>query len=315
MKVRIKHISHISDSPNTPARCNKRTGEIFINDSIWYDIEPQYRLFILLHEYAHILLQSSDEKKVDAWAFDKYISMGYPLTESVKALSTVLSGNNPEHYERTFLQLQRAKAINNKYNSMENAANNLSSYDGSIVDITNNWMNDYMSNDEYSGRYVEMISHLSDEELDELDRLDDIEEQNEGFLGLGKKARERRALRKTRRHEIRMARQERKTVRTVGTATAKENRTNAKVIKANANQTLANQGISTQSGVGHTIGQIASGLFGPNEAPIDDGGRYDAMSFDRPNNSGTRNTILYVVLGLLGAGVVGFAIWKFRKAR
>lgn len=109
--MRIYRVPHLDGNP-TPARCNRRTGEIWINESVWRDIEPQHRLFILLHELGHIELNTSNEIAVDNFAYNHYIQMGYPLTESVKALSRVLTGK-PGHTKRLQKQINRAKKTDN----------------------------------------------------------------------------------------------------------------------------------------------------------------------------------------------------------
>lgn len=96
----------------TPARCNRRTGEIYLNLNRWHEIEPAHRVFIILHEIGHIVLNSSDELAVDAWAQKQYIAHGYPLTESVRAITTVLKGCSIEQIERGKQALDYAKKIN-----------------------------------------------------------------------------------------------------------------------------------------------------------------------------------------------------------
>lgn len=117
-QISITHVPHLAGS-KTPARCNRRTGQIWINDSVWPGIDPAHRVFILLHEYGHIMLNSSDELEVDAFASDLYVKMGYSLTESVKALSRVLTGANPQHIDRVESQLNRVKAIDILHNSKQ----------------------------------------------------------------------------------------------------------------------------------------------------------------------------------------------------
>ena len=117
MEVSITHVPHLNGNP-TPARCNRRTGEIWINDSVWYTIPPAHRMFILLHEYGHIQLNTSDELAVDAFASKLYVQMGYSLTDSVKSLSRVLTGKSPQHIQRVAMQLKRAKEIDQKNQNM-----------------------------------------------------------------------------------------------------------------------------------------------------------------------------------------------------
>lgn len=121
MELRIYHVPDLDGNP-TPARCNRRTGEIWINDSVWYKIPPAHRMFILLHEYGHIALDSSDELEVDEFASKLYIQMGYSLNESVKSLSSVLSGKSPQHTKRVRNQLNRALEADKKNQTMCNTS-------------------------------------------------------------------------------------------------------------------------------------------------------------------------------------------------
>lgn len=77
-----------------------------------------------MHEEGHLVKGSRKESVADKYAFDRYVKKGYPLSESVFALSKVLSMNNPEHYWRVYWQLERAK----EYDYYERG--NLRAYDG-----------------------------------------------------------------------------------------------------------------------------------------------------------------------------------------
>ena len=93
----------------TPACVNRVTGLMLIDRKWWNTLPVEHRLFILLHEYAHFVLNTSDELKADKLAFELYAKMGHSLNESVKALTRVLSYTNSEHTERTLAQIERAK--------------------------------------------------------------------------------------------------------------------------------------------------------------------------------------------------------------
>lgn len=280
MSVKIVHIDQFGDSAS-PARCSRKKGVIYINDAVFSQLPPEHRLFVLLHEYGHIKLNTTAEFAVDKYASELYLKMGYPLSESVRSLSSVLSGTHPDHYARTKAQLDRAKTIDKKYN-MDKISTDIQAYDGNIIETTHTWMNDFID-----------VPH---EDLDD------------DFLGLGKKAQERRALRQERRYNIRMARQERKTIRSQGRADAKNTRALAKLAKQQAAQTLADQGISSNSGVGAAIGGIASGLLGG-------GGDDDyAMDYYPETETKSSNTWIYIAVGLVGAAIIGGLIYfKFKK--
>jgi hypothetical protein len=105
----VNNIIYVPDlGRNTPASINRRTGDIYINLKRWRNIAPEHRFFILLHELGHYVLQSTDEKAVDDWAFQQYVKAGGSLKQAVFALTDVLSGRSWEHVERIEHQLQRA---------------------------------------------------------------------------------------------------------------------------------------------------------------------------------------------------------------
>ena len=106
----ITKITHVPDLGNTPARVNRRTGEMYVSLRHMRAMPKEHRLFVMLHEQAHVELQTTDEMKADEKAFKEYADMGYSLNASVKALTRVLDGNNAEHHWRMYSQLQRAKA-------------------------------------------------------------------------------------------------------------------------------------------------------------------------------------------------------------
>lgn len=107
----ITKITTVPDLGNTPARVNRKTGEMILSRKHMRAMPKEHRLFVMLHEQAHVELQTTDELKADAHAFKKYAEMGYSLNASVKALTKVLNGENAEHHMRMYAQLQRAKAF------------------------------------------------------------------------------------------------------------------------------------------------------------------------------------------------------------
>ena len=93
----------------SPAKANRRTGVVYINENVWEFLPTNHKLFVLLHEEAHIILDSNDEDEADALAFKRYADLGHSLNDSVLALSKVLTMSQPQHYWRVYRQLQRAK--------------------------------------------------------------------------------------------------------------------------------------------------------------------------------------------------------------
>ncbi|MFD1632029.1 hypothetical protein [Pseudopedobacter beijingensis] len=119
MEIWAKGITKIIKVPDlgmTPARVNRRTGVMEISVRHMRNMPVAHRLFVMLHEQAHVELQTTDEVKADAYAFKKYADMGYSLKESVKALTKVLNDKNPEHNWRMYLSLKRAEQYDLEFN-------------------------------------------------------------------------------------------------------------------------------------------------------------------------------------------------------
>lgn len=112
----ITAIIWVDDLGGTPAKVNRDTGEMYCSRKQMAAMPHEYRLFIMLHEMAHVVLQTEDEEAADAWAFKKYADMGYSLKAVVKALTRVLNDQKPEHAQRMNLQLQRAKDYDYRVN-------------------------------------------------------------------------------------------------------------------------------------------------------------------------------------------------------
>jgi len=108
----------------TPAKVNRQTGVMYLSRAAMQNLPPEYRLFIMLHEMAHVVLQTTDEVAADNWAFNQYAAMGYSLKAGVKALTRVLNDKDPEHAWRMYSQLKRAEKFDYEVNNNKNA------YDG-----------------------------------------------------------------------------------------------------------------------------------------------------------------------------------------
>ncbi len=74
----------------TPARISRKTGIIQINAKAFKKMTVPQRMFILLHEYMHFILNSSSEFEVDLQALRAYLSLGFSRIESVYALTKIL---------------------------------------------------------------------------------------------------------------------------------------------------------------------------------------------------------------------------------
>lgn len=102
------HHGDFSKKSTSPAFCNRSTGELYINTPYFERLNRNQQFYVLLHELGHIVLQTEDENKADAYASKIYLKKGYPLSESVKALSRVLKFNKSGDYQRLENQFLRA---------------------------------------------------------------------------------------------------------------------------------------------------------------------------------------------------------------
>jgi|GEM_PF-2369850 len=120
----ISEVVEVPDLGDTPAAVNRKTGVVYINARLKGQLTKDQWFFILLHEQGHLVLQTTDEKAVDAWAFDEYVKRGYKLSESVYALTKVLNFSTPEHFERAENQLKRAQQYDNKISKFSGMSDN-----------------------------------------------------------------------------------------------------------------------------------------------------------------------------------------------
>lgn len=113
----ITAIITVPDLGGTPAKVNRRTGVMYLSAKDMKGLPVNYRFFIMLHEMAHVVLQTTNEEEADAWAFQEYAKRGHSLTDGVKALTRVLNDKNPEHAWRMYQQLERAKKYDYEVNN------------------------------------------------------------------------------------------------------------------------------------------------------------------------------------------------------
>lgn len=105
---RLTGVSYEALDSSTPARVNRNTGHLTINTRIWPRIPFYQRIFIILHEEGHYVLQTTNELEADRYAGERYQALGFPLRESVYALSKILPWTSPEHSARANAQFKRA---------------------------------------------------------------------------------------------------------------------------------------------------------------------------------------------------------------
>lgn len=91
---------YIADIGQTPARVNRVTGDLYLNEKTWHNLTEEEQRFILLHELGHLTLQTKDEVKADSFAFLNFAEEGNSLRGGVSALINNLNFQNAEHLHR-----------------------------------------------------------------------------------------------------------------------------------------------------------------------------------------------------------------------
>lgn len=288
--VKVHIVEHLNGS-RTPARCNRRTGDIWINKEHTKGMKPEHLFFILLHELAHIKLNSSDELEVDKWASEQYVKCGYALTSSVQSLSSILTGDCEEHVERVKAQLDRATTIDNQYNKPKNQ-NHIMNFDSDLT-------HEYLGFDEV-GQPQNHFDNLSF-----YGRFDDAETND--LFGMVKHMKAKRAL-KLKKKEGKIDIQSAK-------AYAIRN-------KSDSVMELAKQGIQYENGGQKalaTVGKVVGGIFGK-------GGNNETMSEEitqttsptapaptEPKSNKKTMMIVGIVVGVLAIGGVLFFVLRPKK--
>jgi len=104
-----------------PASVNAITRKLTLSEEYWSTMKHEWKIFILLHELAHLNLNSSDELEVDAYAMKWYVKLGYSPKEAVYALTKVLNLRTTEQIQRIVQQLDLAKHYDYLYNNNKKA--------------------------------------------------------------------------------------------------------------------------------------------------------------------------------------------------
>ena len=100
---------------DSPASVYRASGRVIINPAFIGKLNAHQWRFILLHENAHLLLQTSDEFAVDKLARSQYLEAGHSPKNLVLALTRPLDPQNPDHVARASAQLQDALAYDLKH--------------------------------------------------------------------------------------------------------------------------------------------------------------------------------------------------------
>lgn len=215
----------------TPAKCFRDTGIVLTNNKSFPFLNKNIQDFIIAHEAGHIVYDTDNEFLADDFAFKWCLSQGMGLKNCVFALTQVLTlpENNPglkkEQEKRMQVMLNKALEYDYKINKNEKA--------------------NPMNGNDIPGEFENHILGIA----------------------IGKKAQAKKAVKKEEKKEKKEQRQEnrqdKKDVRLdkkrakVGKIKAKGE---AKVINANAKQTLAEQGKTRFGEAGSAVAAVATQL-------------------------------------------------------
>ncbi len=106
---------------NTPARVSRVTGQIEVSREKFKKYTVPMRVFILLHEFSHYNLQTSNELECDLQALQWYLGCFFPQTEAIYASTKIFSGNNIEHLNRAEQLLDYIKNYNAQTATYDNS--------------------------------------------------------------------------------------------------------------------------------------------------------------------------------------------------
>lgn len=108
MKITVIHDPTHPDLQDCPIGCYRDEKTIVINPILYYALSDFEQKFWLKHEEGHIVLDTDDEVKSDAYAFDKMVGTEFKsLKQMIAALENLLS-NSPESKKRKKALLKRA---------------------------------------------------------------------------------------------------------------------------------------------------------------------------------------------------------------
>lgn len=100
---------------SNPASVDLATGELFLNEQTFPKLKPSFRKMILLHELAHLKLQTFDEFEADKFALEVFLRTGGNKKDAIKSLSHTLDGNNPEHFARLNERIKQIQSYQLNY--------------------------------------------------------------------------------------------------------------------------------------------------------------------------------------------------------
>jgi vacuolar-type H+-ATPase subunit I/STV1 len=162
----IKKITWFDGTENDgPAAVEKNTGHLYLNRPVFNRLTKPQKAFVKLHEEGHVAKYTNSEFEADEYAFKKFADKGYSLRDAVKALTQVLTYENPEHKQRTYEQIFRALRYDWLKNKNKKAKNILEKYGMSMCENCDN-SNEvkkevikYLGNDKYSRELMRLTQN------------------------------------------------------------------------------------------------------------------------------------------------------------
>lgn len=267
----------------TPANCNLKTRIIKLNPEYWKKLNDDQRFYVIAHEAGHINLQTRSEFEADQYASKLYLESGRSPKQSVFSISKVLPLNNYEQRKRLEYQLERASEYDYQINKNNNAL-----------------------------KILKIMNENTENELDEFESsyYGDDDDYEEGFGGRFAK---NRAQRHDRKELKKTSKIERKNTKVASKAAAREQKAEAKVLKAQSGEPGAGANVFAKAmeglkQVGETVGQIRGGQASPEGMPEGDGGQEDKKIL------GLKATTFYIVAGVTAAFVI-VGLWLAFKPK
>jgi hypothetical protein len=292
------------DLGSTPARVNRFTGEIQINNR-YFDSMPEFRKkFVIEHEKGHFLTNTRNEKKADRYAFKKLAGTEHrSLKESVYAISKVLSFRNPEHMERLAEVLKMALEYDLKHNNNPLAEQALLDLEDLKKNSSQNLYSDMETTNYFEPTYGRS-------------RYDEIYDNAGGKERRQQKREERKARKDTKKDtkqeklDLKNQKRAAKNEVTLAKADAKRTRADAKLTKAQTGESGGSWWDKTLSTVGDIFGKKSA-----DAGSVEDLSSGTPVIEDKPKFLGMPKPVGIGVVVLLIIGIIIAVIFAVKKAK
>ena len=291
-------ITHHENLGSTPARVNRFTGEIQLNDAYWLNMPEELKPFIVEHEKGHFLTQTRNEFLADAYAFSHVVGkQPKSLKNAVYSLSKVLTFKNPQHLERVIEVVRLAFQYDYQVNGNTEALQGLQK----LNILTNN------------KNKIPMKLNIATAERPSYNNArfgyDNFEDDYDN--GAGKERRQAKRAAKT---EQKQKKAELKNDRLAAKNEIKLARADAKRTKADAKKSLADQGKSGTDWIKDAAGAIG-GIFGSKSQDSAASVTTTATGIEEPKKLfGMPQKTAYAVIALVVI-VIGVSAYLFLKKK